>query len=225
MRKLTVVGSIALTMAVTMSFVACGKAENKDNVNETISVEIETTAEENSETQDNVKETEENTEKEQEEVDASSIGKVRTALSDSGVETNPDAMFSDIPSGVAPEFTYFMYDDVEGMVKAQQYLEKIGVSEEGKTIVLCQKQDFDGDSLRIFVISFEDGGTYRQDFCFESSSGSYEMMLEEMANSEKYCDEDARYIQTEKIEYPTANTYEEELQYYESMEELYTIAK
>lgn len=213
---------IALTIVLTMSMAACGKKDSNSNVEEPVSVEVEETVGTDSEVQENAKETKEAAE---EKVDASSIGKVRTALSDSGVEINPDAMYSDIPNGVAPKFTYYLYDNVEGMVKAQQYLEEIGVSEEGKTIVLCHKQNFNGDSLRIFVISFEDGGNYRQDFCFEPSQLSYERMLGELESNCEYCDVDARYIRTNKIEYPTAGSYEEELQYYESMEEIYTIAK
>lgn len=214
---------IVLTIAVTMSVAACGK-EDSNNVEMPISVDIEETVNSSLETKEKTEETQAVTEQEQT-VDISSIGKVRTVLSDSGVEVNPDAMFSDIPDGVAPELTYFTYDDVEGMVKAQQYLEEIGVSEENKTIVVCQKQEFAGDALRIFVISFEDDGTYRQEFYFESGSGSYELMLDEMITNSEYCDSDARYIRTEKMEDPTVDSYEAEIQYYESFEELFTVVK
>lgn len=215
---------IALTIALTMSMAACGKKESNSNVEETVSVEVEETVEADSEVQENVKKTEEITE-EKEVTDDSSIGKIRTALSDSGVEVNPDAIFSNIPNGIAPEFTYYLYDSVEGMVKAQQYLEEIGVSEEGKKIVVYQRIDHVGALMNLFVISFEDGGTYRQDFRFVPNKLSYESMVGDLESNCEYCDDDARYIRTNKIEYPTAGSYEETLQYYESMGDFYTIAK
>lgn len=213
---------IALTIVLTMSMAACGKKDSNSNVEEPVSVEVEETVGTDSEVQENAKETKEAAE---EKVDASSIGKVRTALSDSGVEVNPDAIFSNIPNGIAPEFTYYLYDNVEGMVKAQQYLEEIGVSEEGKKIVVYQRIDHVGALMNLFVISFEDGGTYRQDFRFVPNQLSYESMVGDLESNCEYCDDDARYIRTNKIEYPTAGSYEETLQYYESMGDFYTIAK
>lgn len=217
---------VALCLLGVLCVASCGK-KDEEIQNETL-VEIVNEVESEVESSNQSEEKDQMTEAyttEQESADMLSIGKTRTALSDSGVEANPDAIFSDIPDGIAPEFTYFLFDNVEGMVKAQQYLEKIGVSEEDKKIVVYQKPDYTGANMNFFVISFENGKTYRQDFYFASGQGSFNSIINDYIKEYEQADSDAMYVCTEKREYPTTGSYEEEIQYYEGFGDMYTIAE
>ena len=213
---------IALCLAGMLCVVACGKKD--DEIQNETSVQTGTEVESDNQSDEKNQMTEVYT-TEQESVDTTSIGKTRTALSDSGVEVNPDAIFSDIPDGIAPEFTYFLFDNVEGMIKAQQYLEKIGVSEEGKKIVVYQKPDYTGANMNFFVISFEDGKTYRQDFYFASGQGSFNSIINDYVKEYEQANSDAMYVCTEKKECSTTGSYEDEIQYYEGFGDMYTVVK
>lgn len=127
------------------------------------------------------------------------IGKVRTALADTGVE--PLDLVG-LPEGVASEFTYFDYNiGFDGMVKAQQYLEQIGVSEEGKKLIVLSEQSNRSASIHIEEYTFTDDTIYHIQHTFYSYDGSFEEAVSDYgADSIDYMDEEAYYIRSAATE-------------------------
>ena len=176
--------SMVLVMA------GCGNNQTKENTSATIDMSESSTAE-----------SQENTEEKSENSVNVEIGKVRTALSDTGIEPLD---LTGLPEGVAPEFTYFDYDTgFDGMVKAQQYLEQIGVSEEGKKLIVLSEQSNRSASIHIEEYTFTDDTIYHIQHTFYSYDGSFEEAVPDYgADSIDYMDEEAYYIRSAATEEP-----------------------
>lgn len=129
------------------------------------------------------------------------IGKVRTALTDTGVQ--PQELIG-LPEGVAPEFTYYIYDTgFDGMIKAQQYLEQIGVSEEGKKLIALWKQDNTATPIMIEEYTFDDDTIYCVKHTFDSCEENYQKAIDDYGEDViDYTDADAYYTRTVATEEP-----------------------
>lgn len=129
------------------------------------------------------------------------IGKVRTALADTGVQ--PQELIG-LPEGVAPEFTYYIYDTgFDGMIKAQQYLEQIGVSEEGKKLIALWKQDNTATPIMIEEYTFDDDTIYCVQHTFDSCEENYQKAIDDYGEDViDYTDADAYYTRTVATEEP-----------------------
>ncbi len=204
MKKVLLVGSI-----IVLTITGCGSS--KDNEKDPISVEVsedtQTTVQDISEENETASstETQEMTTEISEEKENSNanleIGKTRTALSDTGVE--PLDLVG-LPEGVAPEFTYFDYETgFDGMVKAQQYLEQIGVSEEGKKLIAISEQSNRSASIHIEEYTFTDDTIYHIQHTFYSYDGSFQEAVSDYGtDSIDYMDEEAYYIRSAATEEP-----------------------
>lgn len=202
MKKVLLVGSI-----IVLTITGCGSG--KDNEKNLISVEVSEDTQmtvqdiaEESETVSSTETQEITTEISEEKENSKAnleIGKTRTALADTGVE--PLDLVG-LPEGVASEFTYFDYNiGFDGMVKAQQYLEQIGVSEEGKKLIVLSEQSNRSASIHIEEYTFTDDTIYHIQHTFYSYDGSFEEAVSDYgADSIDYMDEEAYYIRSAATE-------------------------
>lgn len=202
MRKKLVLGVSILVL--TTSIAACGSEENEVN---TVEIDI---SNEQEDKRDVILEETASSQSNDEEV---SIGNARTALSDSTLEINE----GEYPEGIAAEFTYFMYDTEQGMVQAQKYLEEIGVSEEGKKLVVLQETSGIKQPVYIEVIYFEEEGSYTQIHYFATGEKVFNDYISNDVNeSAEFSDLEARYVRSKKVHDTVSFSYDELVQYYES---------
>ena len=218
-RKLIVLGSI-----IMLTVTGCGSNQKDENgvvtveVPENATTIMQSSTEEESETEKSIEtpsEMDDNSEKKGTNGVNAEIGKVRTALSDTGVK--PQDLIG-LPAGVAPEFTYFIYGTgFDGMVKAQQYLEQIGVSEEGKRLVVLWDQGNTTNPILIDEYTFTDDTIYCVQHSFSSCESNYQTEISNYdENSVDFTDADAFYIRTVATETPISylasyDTYVEQL--------------
>lgn len=182
-------GVFIVCCSIALAMTACGNSQTEEKTSAT--------------TESSTVESQENTQEKAENSVNVEIGKVRTALSDTGVQ--PQDLIG-LPEGVAPEFTYYIYDiGFDGMVKAQQYLEQIGVSEEGKKLIALWKQDNTATPIIIEEYTFDDDTIYYVQHTFDSCENNYKKAMDDYGEDViDYTDADAYYTRTVPIEEPVS---------------------
>ena len=206
-RKLIVLGSI-----IMLTVTGCGSNQKDESgvvtveVPENATTIMQSSTEEESETEKSIEtpsEMDDNSEEKGTNGLNAEIGKVRTAFSDTGVK--PQDLIG-LPEGVAPEFTYFIYGTgFDGMVKAQQYLEQIGVSEEGKKLIALWKQDNTATPIIIEEYTFDDDTIYYVQHTFDSCENNYKKAMDDYGEDViDFTDADAYYTRTVPIEEPVS---------------------
>ena len=208
-KKLLIVCSV-----LTLCLVGCGDKQKENENKNSVSVDVEydenKSIEQGTSEQESTKEiSEENVtvSEEQQTVNSddqkqfSQAGSVRTALSDTNVVSSDK---NNLPAGVAPEFTYFIYENApEGMLKAQQYLEQIGVSKENEKLIVLWYQDNRSLPILIDEYTFDENTIYCVSHSFSSCKSNYKTDLENYGEeSIDYTDEDAYYIRTVATQEP-----------------------
>lgn len=105
---------------------------------------------------------------------------------------------TDFPEGVCTDFSYFIYGkNYNAPYLAQEYLEKIGVSEENKRLVVKIADDSDmPTSLTFLEYKFDGDTTLTREHYFFANSNSYEQNVELLSDTIDEKNDEAYYIST-----------------------------